>query len=256
MATTLLKKSYRISNFKEIPFRDLWGKHGVFTTMRIIGKPIKIIFFKEHIQNLIKSMKDYRIYKKELKLIIKKILNITLKKNIKYNHLLRLAITKDIISVSLRVRINPSKKFSINLYNYKRERPDYKNLKYNKILKKMNFINVKNCDLGLTQKGKILETATANILFVKNNILYSPKDHFYKGITIKYLNKMVNIKYTDIPLKNLYDYDEIILVGSGKGIVSLSKVEGHSWRRRSTKNYKILKNLYNKAVTKCPLYYS
>ena len=61
MATTLLKKSYRISNFKEIPFRDLWGKHGVFTTMRIIGKPIKIIFFKEHIQNLIKSMKDYRI---------------------------------------------------------------------------------------------------------------------------------------------------------------------------------------------------
>ena len=144
MATTLLKKSYRISNFKEIPFRDLWGKHGVFTTMRIIGKPIKIIFFKEHIQNLIKSMKDYRIYKKELKLIIKKILNITLKKNIKYNHLLRLAITKDIISVSLRVRINPSKNFTINLYNYKRERPNYKNLKYNKILKKMNFINVKN----------------------------------------------------------------------------------------------------------------
>ncbi len=45
MATLLLKKSYQISSLKEVPFKDLWGSHGVFTTMRLIGKPLKIVFF-------------------------------------------------------------------------------------------------------------------------------------------------------------------------------------------------------------------
>ena len=46
MATLLLKKSYLTSSLKEVPFKDLWGSHGVFTTMRVIGKPFKIIFLK------------------------------------------------------------------------------------------------------------------------------------------------------------------------------------------------------------------
>ena len=46
MATLLLKKSYRHKDLKEIAFKDLWNSRGVFTTMRILGKPAKIIFFK------------------------------------------------------------------------------------------------------------------------------------------------------------------------------------------------------------------
>ena len=46
MATLLLKKSYLTNSLKEVPFKDLWGSHGVFTTMRVIGKPFKIIFLK------------------------------------------------------------------------------------------------------------------------------------------------------------------------------------------------------------------
>ena len=32
--------------------------------MRVIGKPPKILFFKEHIDNLVKSLKAYKINKK------------------------------------------------------------------------------------------------------------------------------------------------------------------------------------------------
>ena len=64
MATLLLKKSYQHKDFKEIKFHDLWNSYGVFTTMRVVGKPAKILFFKEHIKNLIKSLKVYKIYKK------------------------------------------------------------------------------------------------------------------------------------------------------------------------------------------------
>ena len=63
----LIKKSYRLNNFKEINFKDLWGDHGVFTTMWIFGKPPKILFFNNHINNLIKSLKSYGISKKTLK---------------------------------------------------------------------------------------------------------------------------------------------------------------------------------------------
>ena len=67
MVNYLLKKSYQLKDLKEIDFKDLWGDHGVFTTMWIFGNPPKILFFKGHINNLIKSSKAYSIYKTSLK---------------------------------------------------------------------------------------------------------------------------------------------------------------------------------------------
>ena len=75
MATFLLKKSYQLNNLKGIKFNDLWGDHGVFTTMWIFNTPFKILFFKDHIENLIKSAKVYGIKKNDLKKIIFKLLN-------------------------------------------------------------------------------------------------------------------------------------------------------------------------------------
>ena len=67
MATYLLKKSYQLKDLKEITFKDLWGDHGVFTTMWIFGKQPKILFFDKHINNLIKSLKIYGIIRRSLK---------------------------------------------------------------------------------------------------------------------------------------------------------------------------------------------
>ena len=83
MAILLLKKSYRHKDLKEIKFHDLWNSYGVFTTMRIIGKPAKILFFKNHIDNLVKSLKIYKIDKKNIKKNILNLIkiNINSKKN-------------------------------------------------------------------------------------------------------------------------------------------------------------------------------
>ena len=75
MATYLLKKSYLLKNLKEINFEDLWEKHGIFTTMWIFGKPPKILFFKNHIKNLINSLKKYKIKDRLLQKKILKIIN-------------------------------------------------------------------------------------------------------------------------------------------------------------------------------------
>ena len=67
MVTLLLKKSYRHKDLKEIKFHDLWNSYGVFTTMRVIGKPAKILFLNDHMNNLFRSLKDYKIYYKDIK---------------------------------------------------------------------------------------------------------------------------------------------------------------------------------------------
>ena len=99
MATYLLKKSYQHKDLKEINFKDLWESHGVFTTMWIFDKPAKILFFKKHIKNLIKSSKAYKINKPKLKKNILKLIKLNLDINKKYNHLLRVAIDNKIISI-------------------------------------------------------------------------------------------------------------------------------------------------------------
>ena len=67
MAIYLLKKSYQLKDLKQIDFKDLWGDHGIFTTMWIFGKPAKILFFKNHLKNLIKSLKEISNKKKIFK---------------------------------------------------------------------------------------------------------------------------------------------------------------------------------------------
>ena len=81
MATYLLKKSYQLEDLRETKFKDLWGDHGIFTTMWIFGRPSKILFFDSHIRNLIKSLKIYGIKKRSLKKNILKLINKNLTKN-------------------------------------------------------------------------------------------------------------------------------------------------------------------------------
>ena len=74
MAIYSLKKSYQLKDLKEVTFKDLWGDHGIFTTMWIFGKPAKILFFENHIKNLIKSLQAYGIKKNHLKRIFLRLL--------------------------------------------------------------------------------------------------------------------------------------------------------------------------------------
>jgi 4-amino-4-deoxychorismate lyase len=189
MAIYLLKKSYQRKDLKEINFKDLWNSRGVFTTMRVFDKPLKILFFKKHIKNLIKSLKAFKLNKANLEKNILKLIKLNLDKNIKYDHLLRVAINSKIISLSLRKRVMPKSKFNLKFINYKRSNPEFKNLKYKNLIKFLSKIDTSRSDIGLCVNNKILESATSNILFVKNNKLYSPIKKFYKGITFNFFEK-------------------------------------------------------------------
>ena len=48
--------------------------------MRVIGKPAKILFFKDHIDNLFRSLKIYKINKKNIKQNILNLIKLNLSK--------------------------------------------------------------------------------------------------------------------------------------------------------------------------------
>ena len=255
MAIYSLKKSYQLKDLQEVGFKDLWGDHGIFTTMWIFGKPLKILFFENHIKNLVKSLEIYRIKKRSLKKDILKIINRNLSKKIQYNHLLRVAVNKKIISISLRKRVKPKSNFNLKLVNLKREKPKYKNLKYKKILRHLIKLDNSKSDIGLIRNKKILETGTSNLLFIKHNKVYSPMKDFYEGNTFKFFkSKIKKIIKKDIFVKDLKSYDEILLVGSGKGIASIKTIKQIGWKRKNLKKFKILSKHYNSIKKKCAPY--
>ena len=255
MVTLLLKKSYQHKDLKEIKFNDLWNSYGVFTTMRVVGKNKKILFFKDHINNLMKSIRIYRLDRKNLKNKIISLININLSKNKTYDHLLRVAINKKIISISLRKRIKPKSNFSLKLVNYQRIDPKYKNLKYKKILNFLKKLDTSKSDIALYKEKKILETGTSNLLFFQGNKIYSPIKNFYEGTTYKFFSrKLKKIKKKNISIDSLKNYDEIVIIGSGKGVVSVNHIDKTDWKRKSIKNYRFLSKIYTKAIKNCPRY--
>ena len=252
MVTYLLKKSYRLKDLEEIDFKDLWGNHGIFTTMWIFGKPPKILFFENHIKNLIKSLKIYHVKKSSLKKDILEIINENLSKKIKYNHLLRVALNKKTISISLRKRLSPKSNFDLKLVNLKREKPQYKNLKYKKILRHLSKMDNSKSDIGLVCKKMILETGTSNLLFIRRNKIYTPTKGYYEGNTFKFVkSKIKKVIKKDIFVKDLKSYDEILLVGSGKGIASIKTIKKIGWKRKNLKKFRILSKYYNSITNNC-----
>ena len=255
MAIYSLKKSYQLKDLQEIDFKDLWGDHGIFTTMWIFGNPPKILFFENHIKNMIKSLKDYKIKKKSLKKDIIKIINQNLTKKKNYNHLLRIALNKKILSISLRKRISPKLNFNLKLVNLKRERPKYKNLKYKRILFYLSKMDNSKSDIGLISNNKFLETGTSNLLFVKENKVFTPKKNYYEGNTYKYFkSKIKNIIKKDVLLKDIKNYDEILLIGSGKGVASVKTIKQLGWKRKNLNQFRNFLKYYRSAKRQCNLY--
>ncbi len=249
MENILLKKSYHVKDLKTVKFNSLWGYNGVFTTIRISGNKPNLVLIDQHLKKLNKDSNFFGIsFKVSEQFLINFIHTNSKIKN--YDHLLRVAVTKKLISLSLRKRNKEEKNFTAHIYRYQRTLPSFKNLQYKKILSLQKKINLQKEEILFYNKSKILEGSTTNLIFVKNNQLFIPKNSYYFGITLSYLIKTIpyKIKKIDILISKLHEYSEILLVGSGKGVVSISSIDQLNWYRSSLKMYKSILKEYSKVL--------
>jgi branched-subunit amino acid aminotransferase/4-amino-4-deoxychorismate lyase len=165
-----------------------------------------------------------------------------------FDHLFRVAVNSKMISISLRKRNKSKLNFKLKLLDYKRVDPQHKNLKYKKILTFLKKLDNREYDVALHKNKKFLETGTSNLLFIQNKNIFSPKTSFYSGTTFKFFKKKIKITLKDIKLKDVKNYEEIILIGSGKVVTSVAKIEKLHWKRKSFEIFHKLKKIYNKQL--------
>ena len=55
-------------------------------------------------------------------------------------------------------------------------------------------------------------------------------------------------------LKDVNSYDEILLIGSGKGVTSVKTIKEINWRRKNLNKFKVLSKYYQSAVKNCKTY--
>jgi 4-amino-4-deoxychorismate lyase len=55
-------------------------------------------------------------------------------------------------------------------------------------------------------------------------------------------------KKINISIHELFKFDEIILVGTGKGVISLQSIDKIDWKPKSNLIYKELLSIYNKLM--------
>lgn len=242
----MFKKSFLHKSFEEIKFNDLWGNKGVFSTMRFIKSTQKILFYKEHINRLNNSLHDLGINFQLDDFLLNMIISYIDFDYLSSDLLIRVAVDKNTISISSRKFLESNKNFTCYIKEYKRENPQIKNLKYNKILHFLKTINNINEEILLSENNIILEGCTTNIILNKNENIYIPRNNYYRGTTMMFILDKLNqtVIEDNILITDINKYDEILLVGTGKGVVSVEKIENTVWKNKSDFLYKKLSQIY------------
>jgi branched-subunit amino acid aminotransferase/4-amino-4-deoxychorismate lyase len=163
-----------------------------------------------------------------------------------------LAVNNKKISITLRKRLKYAALLKGILVNYQRPNPSIKNLYYKKILGYLKKINSQSCEVILMNKKNILEGCTTNIICVKNKKLYLPKTKYYFGTTLQFIVRHTKrrIVKKNINVKDLGLFDEILLVGSGKGVMKLQNIPQVKWNSKSSIIFNELHDLYNSYITR------
>ena len=66
--------------------------------------------------------------------------------------------------------------------------------------------------------------------------------------------KIKKIIKKEILFNSLKDYEEILLIGSGKGVASVKTIQQIGWKRKSLNQYRIFSKYYRSAINNCNIH--
>jgi len=80
-------------------------------------------------------------------------------------------------------------------------------------------------DCLFVRDEQIVEASTSNVFFMKNDILYTPKETIYSGLTREAMKKYFDVRELDINLGSISDYDYAFLTNSASIITSIKQID-------------------------------
>lgn len=103
---------------------------------------------------------------------------------------------------------------------------------YENILQKQEAIKKGYNDLiFLNEEDKITETSCANIFFVKDKKIYTPKvsEGLLEGVIRRWIMDNYDVIETSIGIEDISEYDEVFITNSLMGIMKVSKINNTSY---------------------------
>ena len=91
-----------------------------------------------------------------------------------------------------------------------------------------------------------------SLLYTKNNTIYMPKRGYYPGITLQFFlkNSKRKIIKKDITKNQLQECEEILLVGSGKGVVAVGDIPQINWYKKNNTVFNEFHRIYKSYINK------
>ncbi len=220
---------------------------GIFETLRTYhGKVFKI---DEHLERLFHSAKLAKFRVPLAKRQLKAAIVSAIKKNKLKEAYIRLAISRGKGELGYTTKSNPDviiiakpfikyplsiheKGVSVMTYNAERVLPEVKSTSCLPLVLAKSEAAKRGCfdAILVDRKGLITEGTVSNVFFVKNSIVYTPRDDMLKGITrgivVKIAKRIRKLNEVKIKKRQIPSFNECFLTNTSGGIIPVSKING------------------------------
>ena len=113
------------------------------------------------------------------------------------------------------------------------------------------------CDVkktGIVYENELAYASYDSYPVSEHHCLIIPKRHIKDYFDLSNDELVACNDLIQIIKKEIKNYDEILLLGSGKGVTSVRTIHEIKWKRKNLKNFKILSKHYGDAIKKCNSY--
>lgn len=219
---------------------------GIYTTMRTYNRGL--FFGEEYIKRMYQQAKIINIFIPHTEKQLKEQAEVLIKKNNFFETRIRITISSGSNMIGLQRGKLPlviivaeelqkpnreiyTKGVNIITVQTKRFMPAVKSLNQLPSVLALQAAKKRRAyDALLTDNNEIREATTANIFFIKNNVLYTPADQILYGvtrdITLSLAKQMMKVQVASIKKEHVYVADECFLTNTTKGIIPVTKIDG------------------------------
>ena len=233
-----------------VPAPEPWGCKGAFTTIRVEGTSPCPLFLNTHLARLEESARLL-----EVKAIVsqvqirERITTFLSSTQIPVPFLVRVCLLEDCLALYVRPANPTSPELSARILRHLRPVPEAKSTFDKELYGRLGELDIGLEDFLIVHPtdDRVLESATSNLLFARDDHLVVPEEDMLPGIVLSQLLSNINVFEIDRrspTLDELVTFDEIILCGSGREVVSLATIPEVDWQRSSEKTLLKLRKSY------------
>ena len=232
-----------------------WGCHGVFSTLRVLPKH-NVLFKKQHLQRILENADTLGLpWVPRLDELNNRLEEYLQKLQEDEDKLLRICLLEDCLGLSVRPALSDGKPVEGWLLPYRRPDPTIKCTAEKNLYGKLTELEITREDWIIMdpKDNELRETATSNLIFVKDNNLLIPDKNILLGITLQNLIPYLKISFSisrGIPQdQHIAEFDEILLCGTGRGVAPLEKISELGWSMNGRENFFKIRSLYEEMIT-------